>query len=72
MFYYKVKYIHSDGESTECGIVAASTYAEATQQLAKWYGDDDIAELFLYCLTGDALIGLPDTITLDTIKEWGF
>ena len=72
MFYYKVKYIHSDGESTESGLVAASTYAEASQKVAKWYDDDDIVELFLYCLTGDNLLVLPETITLDTMKEWGY
>ena len=55
MFYaYQVSYWFDGNLSDGCGIVFGTTVVEATDHLAQWYGQDDIANLAL------------DAIDLDT------
>lgn len=71
MFYYDITFYCPDSTENrhDHGIVVGQTFAEATNNVMDYYGEEDVIELTLFPLTECNLIALPHSIAPREIKE---
>lgn len=66
MFSYKVKIYDGEEEYTDLGIVAGSSYTEASTIVEKYFEDDDIISLELFAIEDSetCIVSLADVKSL--------